>query len=396
MPSEPGAAPQRRPAGSADPHPAWPAPYPRPWPEGGPVPAGDEELTSLLQFFYHCPVGLFEVDDAGRVNMVNPAAVALLAPVIADGDLSTFFPLLARLAPQLFADITTDRGRLGPLTAGQRMLVPVGGSQQACVEMQAVRVAPNRVMIVVQDVPAGQQLALRERDIATELRLAMLGRADEVPGLAVGVTYRAADGDLGAGGDWYDVIALPGNRAGLVVGDTVGHNLAATSAMGQLRSALRATARYRPEPAELLGLADTIALGIDGAPAATLAYGLLDLASGELSYASAGHPPILVIRSDGSARYLTGGRGLPLGIVAADTPRTADTCSLAAGDIAVMFTDGLYQQRDEPRDTLLATLQRQAVRFRHLPPAEMSRELTEAMLAGRAASGDTCVLVTAR
>jgi serine/threonine-protein kinase RsbW len=180
-----------------------------------------------------------------------------------------------------------------------------------------------------------------------------------------------------------------------MVGDVVGHNLAATSAMGQLRSALRATARYRPEPAELLGLADTIAMGIDGAPSATLTYGLLDLASGELSYASAGHPPILVIRSDGTARYLTGGRGLPLGVVASGGPRTADSCRLEAGDIAVLFTDGLFERRDEPRDDRLAALQRQAVRFRHLPPTEMSRELTEAMLGDRAATDDICVLVAA-
>ena len=132
------------------------------------------------------------------------------------------------------------------------MLVPIGTSRDACLEMQAVRVAPNQVMIVVQDVTAEHRLALREREIAVELQLAMLGRADEVPGLSVGVTYRAADAELEVGGDWYDVIALPDGQAGLVVGDIVGHNLSATTAMGQLRSALRATAQFRPEPAELL------------------------------------------------------------------------------------------------------------------------------------------------
>jgi serine phosphatase RsbU (regulator of sigma subunit) len=273
------------------------------------------------------------------------------------------------------------------------MLVPLGPGGEACLEMQAVRVAPGQVMIVVQDVSAERRLAQREREIAVELQLSMLGRADEVPGLALGVTYRAADAELAVGGDWYDVIALPGGLAGLAVGDAVGHNLAATSAMGQLRSALRATAQYRPEPADLLGLGDSIARGISGAPSATLAYGLLDLASGELRYASAGHPPILVVSADGEARYLAGGRGLPLGIVSANAPRTSDRCRLGPGDVAVLFTDGLYERRDELHDDRLAALLRHAARFRHLPPTEMSRALTEAMLGDRAAADDICVLV---
>jgi Stage II sporulation protein E (SpoIIE) len=354
-----------------------------------------KKLTNLLQFFYQCPVGLFEIDDAGTVRMVNPAAVQLLAPVIGGGELSSLFPLLGRLAPEMIDAITADRGRLGPLAAGRRMVVPVGASGTACLEMQAVRVGPDRVMVVVQDVSAEHQLALREREIAVELQLAMLGKADDVPGLVVGVTYRAADDELEVGGDWYDVIALPADRAGLVIGDIVGHNLAATSAMGQLRSALRATARYRPEPADLLEVADQLAGRIDGAQSATMAYGLLDLVSGELSYASAGHPPMLLVRADGSTEYLAGGRGLPLSIVSAAVPRTCATARLGPGDAVVMFTDGLYERRDEGLDKRLTDLIQLAPSLCHLPPTELSRELTAAMLAGRPAEDDICVLVAA-
>ena len=381
-----GTAPeQRRPA-------PVPAPVSGPFEACAPAPE-HEELTYLLQFFYQCPIGLFQVDDDGTVRMVNPAAVSLLAPVIGGGDLASVFPLLRQLAPELVDLITADRGRLGPLTAGRRVLVPIGVSRDACLEMQAVRVAPNQVMIVVQDVTAEHRLALREREIAVELQLAMLGRADEVPGLSVGVTYRAADAELEVGGDWYDVIALPGGQAGLVVGDIVGHKLSATTAMGQLRSALRATAQFRPEPAELLTLTDQLARRIDGAPSATLAYGLLDIASGLLSYASAGHPPMLVARADGSAGYLTGGRGLPLSILSGSAPRTSDTCQLKPGDTLVMYTDGLYERRSELPDERLSELVRLAARYRHLPPTELSRELTEAMLDGALAQDDICVLV---
>ncbi|HEY0718020.1 MAG TPA: SpoIIE family protein phosphatase, partial [Streptosporangiaceae bacterium] len=228
------------------------------------------ELLYLRQFFYQCPAGLFETDDAGIVQMVNPAAVRMLAPVIGSGDLAQLFPLLRRVAPEMVDVIAGDPDRLGPLAAGRRMLIPVGADQDACLEMQAVRVAPDRVMIVVQDVSAERRLAIREHQTAVELQLTMLGHADEIPGLAVGVTYRAAAAELQVGGDWYDAIGLDDGRAVLVVGDAVGHNLGATTAMGQLRSAIRATAPYVPDPATLLGRADVIAGQISGAECATV------------------------------------------------------------------------------------------------------------------------------
>jgi serine phosphatase RsbU (regulator of sigma subunit) len=361
-----------------------------------PQPAVAPELKELLylrQFFYQCPAGLFETDDAGIVQMVNPAAVRLLAPVIGSGDLSQLFPLLSQVAPEMVDVIAKDPDRLGPLAAGRRMLIPAGADQDACLEMQAVRVAPNRVMIVVQDVSAERRLAIREHETAVELQLAMLGHADEIPGLGVGVTYRAAAAELQVGGDWYDAIGLDDGRAVLVVGDAVGHNLGATTAMGQLRSAIRATAPYAPDPAILLGRADVIAGQISGAECATVACARLDPATGELSYAGAGHPPILVVRADGATSYLAGGRGLPLGV--ARTPRTSAATRLAPGDLMIMFTDGLYERRAESPDVGLARLAKLAAEARALPPTELSQALADGMLDGTEPGDDICVLVAA-
>ena len=259
--------------------------------------------------------------------------------------------------------------------------------------MQAVRVAPNRVMIVVQDVSAERRLAIREHQTAVELQLAMLGHADEVPGLPVGVAYRAAAAELQVGGDWYDVIALDDGQAVFVVGDAVGHNLSATTAMGQLRSAIHATAPFVPDPAALLGRADVIAGRISGAECATVAAARLDPATGELSYATAGHPPILIVHADGSTSYLDGGRGLPIGITA--TPRSAATTQLAAGDLMIMYTDGLYERRAESPDVGLARLAELAAKSRVLPPTELSQVLADGMLDGTEPGDDICVLVAA-
>jgi serine phosphatase RsbU (regulator of sigma subunit) len=352
-----------------------------------------KELLYLRQFFYQCPAGLFETDNAGIVQMVNPAAVRLLAPVIGGGDLSQLFPLLRRLAPEMVEVISRDPDRLGPLAAGRRILIPAGADRDACLEMQAVRVASNRVMIVVQDVSAERRLAIREHQTAVELQLAMLGHADEVPGLPVGVTYRAAAAELQVGGDWYDVIALDEGHAVFVVGDAVGHNLGATTAMGQLRSAIHATAPFVPDPAALLSRADGIAGRISGAECATVAAARLDPATGELSYATAGHPPILIVHADGSTSYLDGGRGLPIGI--APVPRQAATTRLAPGDLMIMYTDGLYERRAESPDVGLARLAELAARSRSLPPTELSQALADGMLAGTEPDDDLCVLVAA-
>ena len=350
-------------------------------------------MQELRTFFYQCPVGLFEIDDAGVVRMVNPAAVRMLAPVIGGGDLSQLFPILATLAPEVIDAITADPAQLGPLAAGRRILIRAGGHGAAYLELQAVRVAPDRVMIVLQDVTAERRLALRETEIAVELQLAMLGHADEVPVMPVGVTYRAAEADLQVGGDWYDVIRFRDDRVAVMVGDAVGHTLAATTAMGQLRSALRATVRFCPEPAPLLEHADAIAEQTDGAECSTVAYALVDLASGQLSYASAGHPPILIVQTGGRASFLPGGRGLPLGI--APGGRTGAVHQLAAGDLVIMYTDGLYERRDAPADERLARLAALASDARALPPTELSLALAEGMLAGTTPEDDICVLVAA-
>jgi serine phosphatase RsbU (regulator of sigma subunit) len=304
--------------------------------------------------------------------------------------------------------ITRDPGQLGPLAAGRRMLIPAGADRDAWLEMQAVRVAPDRVMIVVQDVSAERRLAIREHQTAVELQLTMLGHADDIPGLATGVTYRAAAAELQVGGDWYDVIGLDDGRAMFVVGDAVGHNLSATTAMGQLRSAIRATAPYVPDPAALLTRADVLAGQISGAECATVACVLLDPATGELSYAAAGHPPILVVHAAGGTTYLNGGRGLPLGVARATRRRAARggatraganrssaMTQLAPGDLLVLYTDGLYERRYESPDVGLARLASLAAEARGLPPTDLSHALADGMLAGAAPEDDICVLVAA-
>ncbi len=126
-----------------------------------------DELEELLQFLYQCPVGLAEIDDAGTVRLINPAAARLLAPVRGDDDLAGLFGVLGRICPELVAVVTHDPARLGRLAADHRFLAGAAGT---VVELQAVRVHPDRVMIVLQDVTEESRLARRSAELGARLR----------------------------------------------------------------------------------------------------------------------------------------------------------------------------------------------------------------------------------
>ena len=113
--------------------------------------------------------------------------------------------------------------------------------------------------------------------------------------MSVAARYEAASAALEVGGDWYDVFPLADGRVALTVGDVVGHGLAAAAAMGQLRTALAALARYTESPGELLTRLDTFVATTGTTDFATVCYGVLDPATGVFEYASAGHPPILLV-----------------------------------------------------------------------------------------------------
>lgn len=138
------------------------------------VPVDGDEHEDLLQFLYQCPVGLVEVDDGGAVHRMNPAAARMLAPVRGTDDLSGLFGVLGRACPELVGAIVADPGRLGPVGADRRFLVGpspgTGPASAPVVELQAVRVRPGRVMVVLLDVTEERRLALRNEALGARLR----------------------------------------------------------------------------------------------------------------------------------------------------------------------------------------------------------------------------------
>jgi len=186
-----------------------------------------------------------------------------------------------------------------------------------------------------------------ERQIALRLQEELLpGRPLEHPHASIAARYEPGSGGMLVGGDWYDAFDLPDGKVGITVGDVVGHGLEATARMGRLRTAVAALAPRTPSPGRLLSDLDRFAHGYDENRFATAVYAVLDTTTGLLRYASAGHPPMLVVDADGTTRWLLEGRSSPLiDDVVADRPEAATT--LAPGSLLIGYSDGLIERRGE-------------------------------------------------
>jgi anti-anti-sigma factor len=184
----------------------------------------------------------------------------------------------------------------------------------------------------------------RERGNAETLQRSLLpDRLPVIPGVEFASRYLPGGAGLEVGGDWYDVFTLPRGRLGLTIGDVVGRGLAAAAAMGQLRTALRAYAIETDSPAAVLQRLSRLVAEFEAAQMATLIYAVLDPDTQTLVFASAGHPPPLLIVPDGRAGYLMEGRSPPLGVTKA--ARAEATVTVRPGSTLVLYTDGLVEGR---------------------------------------------------
>ncbi|MEU1182386.1 SpoIIE family protein phosphatase [Streptomyces sp. NPDC005820] len=191
----------------------------------------------------------------------------------------------------------------------------------------------------------------QEKDIAQGLQQAMLPRTiPSVPGADVAVRYRAATigGTLGRdiGGDWYDLIPLPGGRVGAVIGDVQGHDTHAAAVMGQLRIVLKAYAAEGHTPATVMARASVFLHELDTDRFATCLYAEADLSTGVVQLVRAGHIDPLLRAADGSCRRVHVPGGLPLGLSAefGSLEYPVGTIELDPGHTLLLCTDGLVEQ----------------------------------------------------
>ncbi|MGW7102170.1 SpoIIE family protein phosphatase [Streptomyces sp. NPDC054838] len=238
----------------------------------------------------------------------------------------------------------------------------------------------------------------REHTMAVTLQRSLLPRG--VPEQsAVEVAHRYLAAQAGVGGDWFDVIPLPGARVALVVGDVVGHGLHAAATMGRLRTAVYNFSTLDLPPDELLSHLDELVAHIDtdqqewqGITGATCLCAIYDPVSGQVTAAAAGHPGPALVGPDGTVSFPEVPVSPPLGL-GAGLPMETMTAILPEGSRLALFTDGLIESRDRDPDTALAAL-RAALAGPARTPEETCTAVIEAMLPARPA--DDVALLVAR
>lgn len=229
------------------------------------------------------------------------------------------------------------------------------------------------------------RLYRREHERALILQRSLLPPGDpEAAGLDIACRYLPGNTATEVGGDWFDVIELPGHRTALVVGDVMGRGLRAAVAMGELRTAVRTLALLDLEPAEVLSALDEVARGL-GTPGAgtsadagggaqwpsraahksreadlsevylaTCVYAVYDPVTRRCTFANAGHLPPVVVEPGEAALLLDVPPGMPLGV--GGEPFEEVEVELKEGALLALYTDGLVESRDHPLDEGLEAL----------------------------------------
>jgi putative methionine-R-sulfoxide reductase with GAF domain len=196
--------------------------------------------------------------------------------------------------------------------------------------------------------PAGQARAqILDRQAALALQRSLLpSQLPDITGIDMAARYVPGH-DLGIGGDWYDVFTLPSGWLGAVIGDVSGHGLPSAVVMGRIRSALRAYALDRDDPAEALTALDRKIHHFEAGTLTTAVYALIAPDRATVHVSSAGHLPPLLAVPDQPTRLVNLTVDRPLGVGRPPTNRHTSVLELPLGAALVFYTDGLVERRGE-------------------------------------------------
>jgi serine phosphatase RsbU (regulator of sigma subunit)/anti-sigma regulatory factor (Ser/Thr protein kinase)/anti-anti-sigma regulatory factor len=192
----------------------------------------------------------------------------------------------------------------------------------------------------------------RAREVVVAMQDALLPHGVPIlPHVDVAARYLLAEVDTRAGGDWFDAVVLDDGRLAVVVGDVVGHGVAASTVMGQLRAVLRAAICEHGDPQRAVEFVDRYAMADPAARSTSLVLAVLSVDADRVDYVTAGHPPPLLVGSDGTARFLPGSGSGTLG---SGLPFEAASEPLGPGEMLLLYSDGLVERpgRTAPHNAL--------------------------------------------
>lgn len=255
--------------------------------------------------------------------------------------------------------VTSPRGSLaGAWAEAAPWAILVAGVLATLGMAASVERLLRRRALVEQRAALDRESLQRQRSFTEDLQRAMLPRVlPRLAGLDLAARYLPSARESQVGGDWYTAVAVDSHRYTFVVGDVSGHGIGAAGTMASLRYSTRAMARLGLSPSEMLERASAEYDMADEDGFATALVGLIDTASQELTLASSGHLPPLLLQQ-GYADFVGVPPGPPIGVTG-NTP-TPTTVSFEPGATLIAFTDGLVEKRGEPIDYGLERLARAA------------------------------------
>lgn len=259
---------------------------------------------------------------------------------------------------------TTQRANFAP---GEVALLKTF-AQQAALAMQRAGLIDQLQQKIAQLEAAQAELVTKERleremELARQVQQSLLPAAfPQVAGYQVAARSEPA---RQVGGDFYDAFMVDGEHFAVAIGDVSDKGLPAALYMALTRSLLLAEARRHPSPAAALASVNRLLRELGEADLfVTVFYGVVEIATGRLTYARAGHDRPMVLR--GGAVHELGGRGAVLGMLDSEELQLSDeTWDLAPGDRLVLYSDGLpdaLSPTGQPfeRDALAALLNARA------------------------------------
>lgn len=289
--------------------------------------------------------------------LVTVGVVLLLAPP--DGHYGLLVAVVPFLAAAVHGAVAT--ALIGSLTVALFVALHLWHGEDdpdvAAIKLAFVAAAAASAVLIGQ-VRTRERALNRARDIALTLQQGLLpGKFPSNSAVEVCHRYAPTDAEAGVGGDWFDMIRLSSARVALVIGDVVGHGVAAAATMGRLRTAVRTLADLDLAPDELMARMDDLCVQLSDEDdmrdlGATCLYVVYDPISRCCSLTSAGHTPPVLLHTDGRAELPQLTEHPPLGV--GGTPFDATELVLDEGTVIALYTDGLLDLRHRPADAALA------------------------------------------
>lgn len=329
-------------------------------------------------------VGPGHVAATGQVEVLTPGVDAGLS----DSQRAVFDRL--QISSALIAPLNSRGEVAAVVTIGRTTgSPPYTDEDRALVEALA-----GRAGLVVENALVYQMERALSETMQRALLPALLPRADH---LHLAARYRPAGHAQLVGGDWYDAYLGARGTTSLVIGDVAGHDIDAAATMGQLRTMLRMADHDGARTAiEVLATVDRACETFGYGVFATALVARIEpcspgSAARSIRWASAGHPPPLVLHGDGTVEVLDSPPGLPLG-VAPERPRPEHHTTLPAGSTLLLYTDGLIESRGHDMDVGLARLVEVLGRSSELDLERLCDRIVTELLPGAGADDDVALI----